>query len=71
MMQLTSGVPQGLGLGLTLWNILYGDLPRLPLQRGIEFIAFVDDDLRKSQGDMGSREDAGVNHREGKKMDGF
>lgn len=39
----TCGVPQGLVIGPTLWNVLYNGLLRTRLPAGVEYLEFADD----------------------------
>ncbi|KYB25118.1 hypothetical protein TcasGA2_TC031352 [Tribolium castaneum] len=43
VMEVTSGVPQGLVLGPTLWNILYDGVLRLEISKEATLVAYADD----------------------------
>lgn len=42
-MAVTCGVPQGSVLGPTLWNLFYDQVLELPLEEGVEAVAYADD----------------------------
>jgi len=45
---LSAGIPRGLVLSPTMWNMLYDGLLRKEMPEGVELIAYADDITRKS-----------------------